>query len=156
MASRQSLWYHKNRKFPCKAIANGTPTLKFLPEKIEDERTRLNHVMHDFSPSNRNEAVSLLDNLRHRDGIRPDAYKHYNDKLAESLSRYPKVVDQNVKDILNKIIGDESPPVKRKLFDDDTPAKKFKADFVGDVVPTLHQLYQHCLLQLSKQFLNHL
>ena len=81
-ASKQSVWNHKQR---CKSAVEETPpkaaTIKFLPEKIEDERTRLNQVMHNFSPSNRNEAVSLLDNLRDRDGIRPDAYKHYNDKL---------------------------------------------------------------------------
>ena len=66
-------------------------TLKFLPEKVEDERTRLEHVMTNFSPSNRNEAVSLLDNLKRR-GISPDAYKHYNTILAESLSLSPPTV----------------------------------------------------------------
>ena len=64
----------------------GTPTLKFLPEKVEDVRARLDQVMKNFSPSNRNEAVSLLDNLRRRDVISPDMYKHYNGILAESLS----------------------------------------------------------------------
>ena len=85
------------------------PTLKFLPEKVDDVRARLDQVMHDFSPSNRNEAVSLLDNLKRRDGISPDAYKHYNGILAESLSLSPVTShkpSQDVKDLLAKIIGD--------------------------------------------------
>ena len=68
--------------------AAGTSTLKFLPEKVEDVRERLDHLMKNFSISDRNEAVSLLDNLKRREVISLDMYKQYNDIISITIFTY--------------------------------------------------------------------
>ena len=96
LASYHSLWRHKkNRIYKSAAVedtsAAGTPTIKFLSEKVEDVRARLDHLMKkiatesDILACERNEAVLSLDNLRRRDAISPDMYKHYNTLLSSSL-----------------------------------------------------------------------
>ena len=60
----------------------------------------------DIPACERNEAVLSLDNLRRRDAISPDMYKHYNTLLSSSLPTptVKKVVDKDIQTLLNRIV----------------------------------------------------